>query len=81
MEKKNQKQSNKKELEGIVVSNKMDKTVRVRVETKRIHPRYKKIVGYRKIYFAHTNKDLEEGEKVTIRESKPYSKNVKWIVV
>jgi small subunit ribosomal protein S17 len=81
MEKENQKKSKKRQLEGVVISNKMDKTVRVRVETKRTHPRYKKVIGYRKVYFAHTDRELEEGEKVTIRESKPFSKNVRWIVV
>ena len=70
-----------KEFEGVVVSNKMQNTVRVQVDTPVRHPVYKKVVNKRKIFFAHTDKEIEEGEKVTIRESRPYSKNVKWVVV
>lgn len=72
---------NKKEFKGVVVSNKMQGTVKVQVDTPVRHPVYKKVVNKRKIFFAHTEKDLEEGTEVTIRESKPYSKNVKWVVV
>jgi small subunit ribosomal protein S17 len=70
----------KRTLEGVVISNKMQSTVRVVVDTTISHPRYKKVVNKRKVYFAHTDKELNEGDKVTIMESKPYSKNVKWIV-
>lgn len=72
---------NKKEFKGVVVSNKMQGTVKVQVDTPVRHPVYKKVVNKRKVFFAHTEKDLEEGTEVTIRESKPYSKNVKWVVV
>jgi small subunit ribosomal protein S17 len=72
---------NKKEFKGVVVSNKMKGTVKVQVDTPVRHPVYKKVVNKRKVFFAHTEKDLEEGTEVTIRESKPYSKNVKWVVV
>jgi small subunit ribosomal protein S17 len=71
----------KKEFKGVVVSNKMQGTVRVQVDTPERHPRYKKVVNKRKIFFAHTEEELEEGQEVTIRESRPYSKNVKWVVV
>jgi small subunit ribosomal protein S17 len=71
----------KKEFKGVVVSNKMQNTVRVQVDTPERHPRYKKVVNKRKIFFAHTEEELEEGQEVTIRESRPYSKNVKWVVV
>ena len=72
---------NKKELKGVVVSNKMQSTVRVQVNTPYSHPVYKKVVNKRTIFFAHTEKKLNIGDAVTIRESKPYSKNVKWIVI
>ena len=75
------KESSKRKLTGIVVSNKMEKTVRVLVERQQSHPRYKKVVGHRKIYFAHTEKELNEGDKVTIQEHRPFSKNVRWIVI
>jgi small subunit ribosomal protein S17 len=71
----------KRELEGIVVSNKMESTVRVKVESTQSHPVYRKVIGRRKIFFAHTNKELNIGDKVRIRESKPYSKNVRWVVI
>lgn len=72
---------NKRELEGIVVSNSMIKTVRVRVDTAQAHPVYRKVINKKKIFFAHTDKELEVGSKVRIRESKPYSKNVRWLVI
>ena len=75
-----EKKNRKKQLKGKVVGNKMDKTVRVRVDTPVRHPVYKKVVNKRKIFFAHTNKKLEVGDEVTIEESRPYSKNVKWII-
>jgi len=68
-------------LEGVVVGTKMDKTVRVLVESKTSHPVYKKVVKRRKVFFAHTEKELNEGEVVQIKESRPFSKNVKWVVV
>jgi len=71
----------KRELKGVVVSNSMLNTVRVRVDTAHAHPVYRKVVNRKKIFFAHTLKELSVGEKVVIRESKPYSKNVKWIVI
>ena len=71
----------KKEFNGIVVSNKMQGTVRVQVDTLQSHPVYKKVVNRRKIFFAHTDNELNLGDEVIIRESKPYSKNVKWIVI
>jgi small subunit ribosomal protein S17 len=79
MEKK--KEINKRKLEGVVVSNKMEKTVRVLVQRQQSHPRYKKVVGHRKIYFARTEKELNIGDKVTIQEHRPFSKNVKWKVI
>lgn len=73
--------SKRRIIEGVVVSNKMDKTVKVLVEYLTAHPRYKKVVKRRKVFFAHTEKELKEGEKVNIKESRPYSKNVRWVVV
>ncbi len=71
----------KRELAGVVISNKMDSTVRVRVDTTQTHPIYKKVVSKKKVFFAHTNEELNIGDKVVIRESKPYSKNVRWVVI
>ena len=75
------KKNIKRQLKGEVISNSMQNTVRVRVDTLQSHPVYKKVVNRRKIFFAHTNKELNVGDQVVIRESRPYSKNIKWIVV
>ncbi|MCC7289923.1 30S ribosomal protein S17 [bacterium] len=75
------KVTNRRILEGVVVSNKMVKTVKVLIEYLQAHPRYKKVITKRKTYFAHTEKELKEGDKVKIKESRPYSKNVRWVVV
>lgn len=81
MTSKSENTGKKKELEGVVVSNKMQNTVKVRVDITQSHPVYKKVIDRKKIYFAHTDEELNIGDKVTIRESKPYSKNVKWLVL
>lgn len=81
MEEKNKKTGRKREIEGVVVGNKMEKTVKVRVDTLLAHPVYKKVVKRKKVFFAHTENELEVGDKVTIRESKPYSKKVRWVVI
>ena len=67
--------------EGTVVSNKMDKTVVVLVERTILHPRYKKVMQRGKKYYAHYEKnDLNIGEKVRIKETRPISKMKRWIV-
>ncbi len=71
----------KRRLHGVVVGNKMEKTVKVLVERQKSHPRYKKVVNHRKVYFAHTEKELNQGDEVTIQESRPFSKKVRWIIV
>lgn len=72
----------KKELIGRVVSNKMDKTVVVLVERRLPHPLYKKVIIKRKKYKAHDeNNECREGDVVRIRESRPLSKEKRWVVV
>ncbi len=79
------KQSEKvtrRNFKGTVVSDKMDKTVVVRVETKQPHPIYGKIVKSHKKYFAHDPENKAEvGDIVTIEESRPRSKNKSWLVI
>ena len=72
----------KKERTGVVVSNKSDKTVIVRVPEYRPHPKYKKIIEQNKNYVAadYTN-ECNEGDKVRIQEHKPISKTKRWSVV
>ena len=72
----------RKTLTGIVVSDKMDKTVVVRVERKVKHLTYKKYILRHKKYHAHDPKNLcKIGDKVQIIESRPLSKNKRWRVI
>ena len=72
----------KKILTGIVVSDKPNKTITVLVERKYQHPMLKKIIKVRKKYNAHDeNNKFKNGDKVSIIESKPYSKNKKFEVM
>ncbi|OVE80692.1 30S ribosomal protein S17 [bacterium K02(2017)] len=73
---------NKKEIDAVVLKNKMDKTVVV--ETKRLvkHSLFKKFYTTKKKYKAHDEKnECQVGDKVVIRESKPLSKEKRWAVV
>lgn len=72
---------NIKELTGIVVSNRMEKTVVVSVERVKIHPLYQKRYVVKKKYYAHDEQGLEMGAQVKIRSTKPISKLKRWIVV
>ena len=72
----------KKILTGIVVSDKPNKTITVLVERKYQHPVLKKIVKVKKKYNAHDEKNtFKYGDKVSIIESKPFSKNKKFEVI
>ena len=72
----------KKVLTGMVISDKPNKTITVLVERKYQHPVFKKVVKVRKKYNAHDeNNKFKNGDKVSIIESKPYSKNKKFKVM
>ena len=72
----------KKILTGIVVSDKPNKTVTVLVERKYQHPVLKKVVKVKKKYNAHDeNNKFKNGDKISIIESKPFSKNKKFQVM
>ncbi|MBU1292015.1 30S ribosomal protein S17 [Patescibacteria group bacterium] len=69
-------------LKGIIVSDKMDKTIVVLVNRYKEHPKYKKRYRVSKKYKAHDeNNKYKIGDKVVIYESKPISKDKKWRVV
>lgn len=69
----------RRELVGIVVSNKMDKTLVVQVIRRYKHPKYKKYVNERTRYKAHDEKnDANIGDRVSIVESRPLSKDKRW---
>jgi len=72
----------KRVLQGVVVSDKQDKTVTVLVERRVMHPIYKKYVRKSKKYAAHDEANVvKEGEIVRIRECRPLSKRKSWEVV
>ena len=72
----------KKILTGVVVSDKPNKTITVMVERKFSHPVLKKVIKVRKKYNAHDeNNKFKTGDKVSIIESKPFSKNKKFEVM
>ena len=72
----------KKILRGVVVSDKPNKTITVLVERKYSHPLLKKVIKVRKKYNAHDeNNKFKTGDKVSIIESKPFSKNKKFQVM
>ena len=67
---------------GIVASDKMDKTVVVKVESRTRHPLYGKITTFNKKYKAHDeNNEARMGDKVLIMEVRPMSKEKRWRVV
>ena len=69
----------KKILTGVVVSDKPNKTITVMIERKYSHPVLKKVIRVRKKYNAHDeNNKFKIGDKVSIRESRPFSKNKKF---
>ena len=72
----------KKILQGIVVSNKQDKTITVLVERKFKHPVLKKVIRRSKKYSAHDPENkYVNGDKVKIMESKPISKSKRWVAI
>lgn len=72
----------KKKLQGTIVSNKMEKTVVVRVERIKKHPKYKKRYRVFKKYKADTDRaKYEIGDRVIIEECRPISKDKKWRVI
>ena len=72
---------NKKTLVGIVVSDKMDKTVVVKVDNLVKHPAYKKYIKRSVTFKAHDEQNAcAQGDKVLIVESRPLSKDKRWRV-
>jgi len=71
-----------KELLGVVVSDKMDKTVVVSVENRTSHPKYGKIVVQTRRYKAHDeNNDCRVGDRVRIQETRPLSRTKRWNLI
>jgi small subunit ribosomal protein S17 len=72
----------KRVLQGVVVSDKNDKTVVVEVERRFTHPLLKKTVRRSKKYHAHDEENrFKVGDQVAIEETRPLSKNKSWVVL
>ena len=72
----------KRVLEGVVVSDKNDKTIVVKVERRLTHPVLKKTVRLTKKYHAHDEKnDAKVGDVVRIEETRPLSKQKRWMLL
>ena len=72
----------KRILQGVVVSDKMDKTIVVEVERRVQHPIYKKFIRRSKRYHAHDETNaIKVGQTVRIIESRPLSKTKRWVVL
>ena len=75
-------QVSKKTMTGVVVSNKMDKTIVVKVERRFAHPVFKKVVKTTKKYKVHDeNNECVEGDFIRIQETRPLSKEKRWRLI
>lgn len=69
-------------LKGVVISDKCDKTITVKVERRVMHPAYKKYITRSKKYAAHDEANTAKaGDMVAIRESRPLSKTKRWELI
>lgn len=72
----------RKKFSGVVVSDKSDKTIVVKVETVKLHPKYKKRYTVSRKYKVHDeNNEFKAGDKVTFVECRPLSRDKRWRVV
>jgi len=77
-----EKRNLRKEKTGVVLSNKMDKTITVAVARRVKHPIYGKFINRTSKFFAHDAENTcNEGDRVRIMESRPLSKNKTWRLV
>jgi small subunit ribosomal protein S17 len=82
MEQNEQRISRRKTQKGVVVSNKMDKTVVIKLERTFPHPKYGKVVTRAKKIYAHNDaKEVQIGDVVEVVETRPLSKLKRWRVV
>jgi len=81
LENKPQIKKSKRKLKGVIVSDKMEKTVVVAVNRYKKHPKYKKYFKITKRFKVHNDKgEFHTGDKVLIEESRPLSKEKKWVI-
>jgi small subunit ribosomal protein S17 len=78
----NKGQKNKRRMVGVVVSDKMQKTVVVEVTRYKMHPLYRKAYRVKRRFKAHDEKnEYKVGDKVIIEETRPLSKEKRWRVI
>jgi small subunit ribosomal protein S17 len=71
----------KRRFKGVVLTDKMQKTRVVAVEWRQMHPRYKKYYSVTRKFKAHDeNNEYKTGDKVVIEETRPLSKEKRWII-
>lgn len=76
------KRTQRKERIGEVISDKMDKTIVVRVERRFRHPQFKKVITrYKKLYAHDEKRDAKVGDRVRVQETRPFSKLKCWRLV
>lgn len=72
----------RKQKTGLVISNKMDKTITVKVERRLMHPLYGKFIKRSNKFFAHDEENAcNIGDLVRIMETRPLSKNKRWRLI
>lgn len=77
-----QERGHRKERVGLIVGNKMDKTITVAVERLAPHPLYKKMIRRTRKYHAHDQENTGNvGDLVRIRETRPLSKTKRWRII
>lgn len=77
-----QQRANRKKRTGIVINNKMDKTIVVRLDRTTKHPIYKRIIKQSSKFMVHDEKkEAKVGDRVKIQETRPFSKNKRWRLV
>lgn len=77
-----QRPTMRRKLSGVVVSDRMEKTVVVRVERVKVHPRYGKRYQQHKTYKVHdAQNEYKVGDSVVIEETRPYSATKRWRVL
>jgi len=77
-----EKRNLRKDKTGVVVSNKMEKSIVVEVSRRVRHSKYKKFLNRRSTFVAHDEKDeCNEGDTVRIMETRPLSKRKRWRLV
>ena len=72
--------NNRRRLTGVVVSNKMQKTVTVKVTRRFRHRLYKKVIDRHSTVKAHDELDCQIGDRVKVIETRPISKTKRWVV-